>query len=157
MNIFLFKISPKRGFLTMYLKFNEHILLIINTHLEAGSSSQSLDGLPLRNEQLKEIMEYVNNVNKPVILCGDFNTESTNNIQYSLIRETLNGFTDSMTKRVSTADKNESIDYIFHSQHLKCIDTTVYPSLDNLLNHKETDKDKTYFSDHAIISATFEY
>ena len=61
-----------KGFMHSIIEFEGSNIHLYNTHLDAGISSQ--DG-KVRNQQLSELLSYINNISKdnPLIICGDFN------------------------------------------------------------------------------------
>jgi len=184
---FSYQYAKDRGFLATKLKFKNNLkeILVINTHLKGGTLKNIENGyITLRKEQIKDIINYINNIIKEeenknlsgFIICGDFNTDGINIIsdEYNIIKDNFvnkqikdAGAINSQNKIYPTYydkanNKNQRIDYIlFDSKKLKLNNYSIYPNLtdlaNQLLHHESTDNTKSFFSDHAIIKALFEF
>ena len=119
-HIFLKSKKEQRGFLYTNIFYGKYCIEIINTHL----------GLDIyeRREQISEIMDYIKDLRRSKIVCGDFNEKNIS----------INIFNDSAVytnyQSIPTFEKsNARIDYILVDKSL------------------EIDKyyvDKIYLSDH---------
>ena len=119
-HIFLKSKKEQRGFLYTNIFYGKYCIDIINTHL----------GLDIyeRREQISEIMDYIKDLRRSKIVCGDFNEKNIS----------INIFNDSAVytnyQSIPTFEKsNARIDYILVDKSL------------------EIDKyyvDKIYLSDH---------
>lgn len=119
-HIFLKSKKEQRGFLYTNIFYGKYYIDIINTHL----------GLDIyeRREQISEIMDYIKDLRRSKIVCGDFNEKNIS----------INIFNDSAVytnyQSIPTFEKsNARIDYILVDKSL------------------EIDKyyvDKIYLSDH---------
>ncbi|MDR3549843.1 MAG: hypothetical protein P4L31_00375, partial [Candidatus Babeliales bacterium] len=114
-----------------------------------------------------EIIDYLNNNVKTIlhlIICGDFNTDSQDKASYNTIKNVFDELSDALEsphRATSYSKKLEGLDYLFYSPNLKLINTQIHPAAQAmqsaLLHHDVNDVGRTYFSDHAIISAEFSF
>jgi len=162
--------ATNRGFLVLNVHTNDahpSNIMIINTHLEGGPGG-ALGYHGFRESQLREIKDHItknNSNNTHIIICGDFNTDSTNPGSYQVIQRVLTEYEDFIENpndRVTAYNKkSEAIDYLLYSSNLTKKTHAIYPPKQvigkKLLQHDASDIGGTYFSDHAIISAQFSF
>ena len=119
-HIFLKSKKEQRGFLYTNIFYGKYCIDIINTHL----------GLDIyeRREQISEIMDYIKDLRRSKIVCGDFNEKNIS----------INIFNDSAVytnyQSIPTFEKsNARIDYILVDKSLQIYEYYV---------------EKIYLSDH---------
>ncbi len=160
--------ATDNGFLYQILnpkKNPTETLGVINTLLKGGVGSGSgFSYHQFRQAQLDEIMDFI--ASKPNItqwiIMGDFNWRyEDGKIQQWITDNDLTiGSTATTNYDTSRRGSNKlvKLDYIL-SKNITRSDDTVYPEVtkqnQRLLTHSTEDQERDYFSDHAILFATF--
>lgn len=112
--------KEQRGLLNTQFYIDNKILNIINTHL-------GLD-IKERETQIKEILQYCNNLRGKIFICGDFNEKD---IYLQNYYDTASIFN---SQNIETFPPSKSrIDYIFMSNNLRIFD--YYIDFINLSDH----------------------
>lgn len=159
--------AEANGFWTILIspkKLPSVIIGIINAHLNNNTPKHDTYE-KFRDSQIKEIIAAINKhpVAKNWIICGDFNTDRSTHLHIMKPLQKL-GFVDVFDKQPATARSSQghlkSIDYFWYKgPNLTLTSKKIYPSEDalatTLLEHRPTDKEGTFFTDHAILKAQF--
>lgn len=132
----------------MHLK-SQRLFSFAMVHLKAKPGNESR-----RLEQITLFGKHLENMEHPVIFCGDFNAEYDENC-VKHVKDVLkleNSYTECefTTFKIRETVVKHTIDYIFHSKELKVISTLNIPKVDadGLPNER-------YPSDHVAIGAKF--
>ena len=149
--------ATDRAFMYLILnsKGSQENVGVITTQLKGGGGPNN-NLKQFRNSQLSEIITLIGNYEiqgiTKWILAGDFNWAWGNDVRKWL---TDNGF--SMSSNANTLyEKGHGTkkDYILY-KGLQLIQSSVNSPINQLLTHSPQDQNKTYYSDHASLMATF--
>lgn len=124
-------LSEKRSILQTIINVNGIRVNIFVTHLEWKDKN-------IRQKQILQVKNIIESVNGPIILMGDFNTQSTDEVKVFL--QKLNVIYGE-ERPITVPEKNTLLDYIFFSKDIKLL---------------KWDIDKNEISDHYPVKATFE-